>query len=83
MNFCLYYQAKVKKSETWFCVAILRSFENVAFDRTLDKVEGLFEFFVPEDREEIFLYIMDRLKSLDVVQDLKKLTNRFKNKYKI
>ena len=80
MNFCLYYQAKVKKEETWFCVAILRSFENVVFDRTMDHKLGIFEFFVPEDRNEIFLHVMKRLQSMEVISDLKSLSNRLRDK---
>ena len=76
MNYCCYYQARVQKADTWFLVAVLRSFEHIAFDRTLDKIEGIFEFFVPEAHEHIFLELMDYFLKEHVVFDVKKLSNR-------
>ena len=43
--YSLYFQAQVNKKETWFLAATLRSFEHLAFDRTVDKQAGIFEFF--------------------------------------
>jgi hypothetical protein len=73
---CVYYQAKVRKEDVWFLVAALRSFEHVAFDRTIDKEQSIFEFFVPSAVEETFLAIMDYFSRRAIVHDLQKLPNR-------
>jgi hypothetical protein len=48
----------------------------MAFDRTLDKEHSIFEFFVPESQESLFLTIMSRFEKEGVIKDLKKLPNR-------
>ena len=76
MPFCSYYRAYVVKKKTCLFVAILRSYEHIAFDRTLDKQTGLFEFFVPQECEEIFVDVMHQLSSAGMVSDPEKIPNR-------
>jgi len=57
--YCYYYHAYIVRSETWFFVATLRSYEHLAFDRTYDPSVGLFEIFVPEDCLPPFLELME------------------------
>ena len=76
MNYCKYYQAQVKRSECWFFAAILRSFEHMAFDRTLDLKNSIFEFFVPDAMEDQFLSLMDYFQDAGIVSNLQKLPNR-------
>lgn len=76
MLYCSYYQATVTKSEMWYLVAILRSFEHIAFDRTLDKENNRFEFFVPQDLESFFLEIMNFFQEELVISYLQKMPNR-------
>lgn len=76
MSYCQYYQAHVDRSECWFFVGVMRSFEHMNFDRTLDLQNSIFEFFVPETMEDQFLRIMDYFKRHNIVSDLKKLPNR-------
>ncbi len=76
MNFCSYYQAHVSRKETLFFVAILRSFDHLCFDRTLDPDQELFEFFVPLDYEEQFVHLMDYFKKIKIIRNLQKLQNR-------
>ncbi len=71
-----YYQAHVAEKDCWFLVAILRSFEHLAFDRTVDKERSIFEFFVPEGNEASFLELMDYFEGQGIVSDLQKLPNR-------
>ncbi|PKN03514.1 hypothetical protein CVU75_01860 [Candidatus Dependentiae bacterium HGW-Dependentiae-1] len=73
---CEYYQARVQKEDVWFLVAVLRSFEHMAFDRTIDKEQSIFEFFVPPVLEETFLAIMQYFIKHSIVHDLQKLPNR-------
>ncbi len=75
-NYGLYYQANIQRELCWYFAAILRSFEHVCFDRTLDVQESLFEFFVPVDMEDEFLDIMQFFERENVVMNLKKLPNR-------
>lgn len=76
-QYCTYYQARVARDRCWFFVGVLRSFENIAFDRTLDKDLSLLEFFVAPDREQEFLALMEALEEREVVSDLQKMENRF------
>ena len=73
---CLYYQAHINKKDCWFFVAIFRSFEHLAFDRTLDKKSSLFEIFVSPSQQKLFETIMIRFQEVGVVLDFEKLPNR-------
>ena len=77
--YCQYYQAKVNEKDCWFFVAILKSFEHMAFDRTYDKTNSIFEFLVPEGNEQIFLNFMSYFIENNIISDLKKLDNRLKD----
>jgi len=77
--YCSYYQAYIQRELCWFVTASLRSYEHVAFDRTLDPVTSLFEFFVPETTEKYFLEVMAYFEAEGLVSDLKKLPNRLEN----
>jgi hypothetical protein len=72
-----YYQANIDKTKGWFFVGILRSYENIAFDRTLDKQSALFEIFVAPDLQAEFLDLMNLLIARKIVFNLRELPNRF------
>ncbi len=74
--FCSYYQAYVKKKYAWFVVGGLKGFEHVAFARTIDVKNSIFEFFVSPDLEDVFLEVMKSFEKQVLVFDLKKLENR-------
>lgn len=76
MNYCSYYQALVDKTFCWYVVAILKSHEHLAFDRTLDTPTNLFEFYVPEAREQEFLRLMVHFEKEHLVSNVQKLPNR-------
>ncbi len=80
-KFCAYYQARVHRPYSWYLVAILRSFEHLAFDRTLDKKENIFEFFIPQAREEMFVNFIKQMQEEGVVLDYKKLPNRLMDQH--
>jgi mannitol/fructose-specific phosphotransferase system IIA component (Ntr-type) len=75
-NLCSYYQAQIEKKHCWFVVAVLRSSEHVAFDRTLDKEQSIFEFFVPTHMVPVFLQIMHYLQKNGFIQYVHQLPNR-------
>jgi len=75
--YSLYYQAHVDRTQTWQVTAILRSYEHVAFDRTLDPETGLIEFFVAPAYESVFLCVMHHFVDKGLVSNLVKLPNRF------
>lgn len=79
MSYSLYYQARVERSQTWYVVGILRSFEHLVFDRTLNKQEGIMEYYIPHELEFYFLEIMAYFISQGIVKDLIKLPNRLEN----
>lgn len=74
--FCHYYQAYVPRATAWLFVGILRSYDHLVFERTLDKENSIFEFFVPPDFEQYFLELMKNLKAQNLVVDLQKCPNR-------
>jgi hypothetical protein len=79
MNFCEYYQAHVRRDGAGMLVSVLRSFEHVVFDRTIDKASSLFEFFVPSGQERIFLEIMEFFQNEGIIVGLVKKENRLKD----
>lgn len=79
MKFGSYYQAHVVPEHAWFFTGVLRSFEHVAFDRTLDKAQSLFEFFVPQDTEKHFLDLMNYFQKEEIISGLIKKENRLKD----
>lgn len=76
MSYCSYYQAHVDRSRALFMVALVRSFEHVSFDRTLDVPNSIFEFYVPEDQEAQFLSVMRALEREGIIKNLNKMPNR-------
>ncbi|MCX5922684.1 MAG: hypothetical protein NTX86_05160 [Candidatus Dependentiae bacterium] len=75
-KFCSYYQAHIRKEECWLLTATLRSFEHIAFDRTIDKSQSIFEFFVPQGMEGQFLELMAYYEKTGLVSNLTKMPNR-------
>lgn len=74
--YCSYYQAHVVPVTGWFVVAALKSYEHLAFDRTLDVERSTFEFFVTPAAEDTFLAVMDYMQFHGYVTNLTKLPNR-------
>ncbi len=77
-QWCAYYQAWVKPSECWVLTAILRSYDHLAFDRTVDVDNSIFEFFVPEQLSHVFESVMQQFISRGIVSDLTRKENRLK-----
>jgi hypothetical protein len=74
--YCSYYHAQVERELCWFVTAAIRSYEHMAFDRTLDPVTSLFEFFVAPGHEKQFLAVMSYFEEQNLVRNLIKLPNR-------
>ena len=79
MEYCLYYQAQVKRKDCWFLVGVLRSFEHMAFDRTIDKKNSIFEFFVSPYMKEDFEHLMNYFLKEGIITNFQELENRLKN----
>lgn len=75
-RYCCYYKAHIVREQAWFFVAIMRSYEHIAFDRTLDKQESVFEFFVPSDSTSTFLRVMNKLMQQGIVKEMHQEENR-------
>ncbi|MFH1644269.1 MAG: hypothetical protein ABIA74_03775 [bacterium] len=73
-----YYQSHVKKSKTWFIIGSLKNEENLAFVRTLDKKQGILEYFVPESHEQKFLNLMNYFIQKNLIFNLEEKKNRLK-----
>ena len=72
----LYYTAQIKREMAWLLSSVMRGTEHVAFDRCIDKAQGMYEFFVPQDTESIFLEAMNYLKKEGILLSLQKSDNR-------
>jgi hypothetical protein len=77
MNYCIYYQAHIPKATAWHFVGILRSYEHLAFERTADKAQSIFEFLVPHDMEQHFLELMQVLGAKGLIVDLRQMPHRY------
>lgn len=80
MSYSLYFQAQVVPKDTWFLVAVLRSFEHLQFDRTYDKVTGTFEFLVPEGHLVFFKELMEYFQKEGIVLSWQEMDNRLAEK---
>ncbi|RTL07238.1 hypothetical protein EKK58_03620 [Candidatus Dependentiae bacterium] len=72
----IYFQAHVPPASCLWVIGILKSYEHVAFARTLDINQSIVEFFVTEETKESFLAIMHMLSCQNMVFDLKEMPNR-------
>ena len=75
MKYSIYYQAHVEKKLCWMVTATVRYLDHVAFDRTIDKAESIFEFYVAPDLEDEFLILANKLLQKGVFLTLQKLPN--------
>ena len=83
MQYSIYYQACVQKELCWMVTATIRYLDHVAFDRTVDKENSIFEFYVAPDLEAEFLSVANRLLEHKVFLTLEKLPNRMMVENKI
>ena len=74
--YCSYFQAIIPKDRVWIVTGILRSEPNMVFDRSLNKRENLFEFFVPPAFETTFINMMDFFLDESYIISYKKMLNR-------
>ena len=78
-HYSVYYQARVQQELCWMVTSTMRFSDHVAFDRTVDKENSVFEFFVSPDLEHVFLDVAHKLMEQGVILDLKKMENRLKH----
>lgn len=74
--FCQYYLVRIQKEKAWFVTAAFKSFEHLSFDRTINKENSTFEFFVTAESEAVFLEIISYFQSIGLVLDCTKADNR-------
>ena len=75
-DYCLYYQAHIPKHHVLLLVSILKSFDHLCFDRSVDMKQNLFEFFVPKSNQEMFGALMQYFQQKGMVTDLREVSNR-------
>lgn len=73
---CEYYQAIVDVPNTWFVFGVIRSEDNLAFERTIEGNPSLLEFFVTKGQEAEFLDLMNYLINLGYILSIEKKPNR-------
>ena len=71
-----YFQAKVERSKAHVISSTFQFVEHVAFYRTFDVKEHIWEFFVPADMVDV-LDVIRALKEIDVIHSCEEKTNRF------
>ena len=72
----LYYTANIDRHQSYYFVAIIKAFDNMVFDRTIDVEQSLFEFFVAPAYEQLFLDVMARFAKEGLVANLQQSENR-------
>jgi hypothetical protein len=66
---CLYFIACIERKKVVTFIALLRSIEDhLVFDRTIDKVNSIFEFFVPIGMVKRFIFIMEIFKKNKIIE---------------
>jgi len=75
-NYSLYYTANIDRHQSYYFVAIIKAFDNMVFDRTIDVEQSLFEFFVAPAYEQLFLDVMARFAKEGLVANLQQSENR-------
>lgn len=78
-DYCPYYVANVDRHMSYYFVAIMKSFDNMVFDRTIDVETSLFEFFVAPAFEQQFLDLMAYFATQGLVTNLQKRENRLQD----
>ena len=78
VTYCAYYHAQITAGKIHLLVAILKSFDHLCFDRTIDAQNNIFEFFVPVGLEDEFVTLMGHLKQQGLIVQLQSLPNRLK-----
>jgi hypothetical protein len=74
--YCTYFQAHVPPSSCFLVIGMLKSFEHMAFARTLDVQKGVVEFFVPAQATPFFIELAKLLEKHSLIFDLVELPNR-------
>lgn len=71
-----YFNAKIERSKCHIVSSTFQFVEHVAFYRTIDIENSIFEFFVAPDVVDVFLDVMRALEEIDVVHWCKEMPNR-------
>lgn len=72
----VYFQAHVPPANCFLVIGLLKSYDHIAFARTLHIEKSIIEFFVTDETKDPFLAIMEMLSKHNMVFDLKELPNR-------
>jgi hypothetical protein len=76
MTKSLYFQAHVERSKCHVVSSTFQFVEHVAFYRTVDVENSVFEFFVSPDMPDIFLDVVRALQKIGVIHWCKEMPNR-------
>ncbi len=77
MKLSRYFIAKMPKERIWFVSGCVRNLGHVALERSLDKNEHTFEFFVADNFVVEFVLLMEKLKKRGDLLDFFEAPNRF------
>jgi hypothetical protein len=76
MKHSAYFHVKIERSKCSWVSSTFQFVEHVAFYRTIDVENSIFEFFVSPDLIDVFLHTIDALTKISVVEWCKLLPNR-------
>lgn len=67
---CLHFKAKVKNKNALLFTALIRSVEdNMMFDRGILLQKEMYEFFVPIEQKNIFIFYLELFKSNNLIEN--------------
>lgn len=76
MQNSIYFHAKIERSKCYLVSATFQFVEHVAFYRTVDVENSIFEFFVSPDLTDVFLDVIQALQEISVVEWCEPMPNR-------
>ena len=76
MHKSIYFQAKVERSKAYVVSSTFQFVEHVAFYRTFNVEDQIWEFFVAPDLVDVFLDVIEKLKKNNVIDWCEEKNNR-------
>ncbi|MGD1997876.1 MAG: hypothetical protein PVJ92_03105 [Candidatus Dependentiae bacterium] len=78
--FCTYYYAQAVKEKMWLLMAHLKSFDSIAFHRTVDGTNDQMEFFVPPAHDKLFRHFLELYTKEGILEWYEQRENRLAGK---
>lgn len=65
----IYFRAVARTEKIWLIVSLLKTFDNIAYHRTIDNSSNIMEFSVPEGMLSDFLLLMGYCQRENLIEE--------------